>query len=119
MLSHKTVPTSLGSDSAGLTANLNLVLSTSRSKVITESYNRRSIQGDWFQAYVTQIPVCELRGADIPIMAYLSSHKRTAANEKIEATENSLRLLLPYSPHFYPIETALLGSPQGNDAQRL
>jgi len=43
------------------------------------------INGDWFEAYVTQVLVPELRPGDIVIMDNLSSHKRAAVREKIEA----------------------------------
>lgn len=37
------------------------------------------IRGDWFEAYVTQVLVPELRPADVVIMDNLSSHKRAAS----------------------------------------
>jgi transposase len=39
------------------------------------------INGDWFEAYVRQILVPELRRGDIVIMDNWSSHKRTAVRE--------------------------------------
>jgi transposase len=39
-------------------------------------------------------------------MDNLSSHKRTAVREKIEAAGATLRFLPPYSPDFNPIEKA-------------
>lgn len=53
------------------------------------------INGDWFEAYVTQVLVLELRPGDIVIMDNLSSHKRTAVREKIEAAGATLRFLPP------------------------
>jgi transposase len=64
------------------------------------------INGDWFEAYVTQILVPELRPGDIVIMDNLSSHKRTPVRERIEAAGAKLLFLPPYSPDFNPIEKA-------------
>ena len=64
------------------------------------------INGDWFEAYVTQVLVPVLRPGDIVIMDNLSSHKRLAVREKIEAVGASLLFLPPYSPDFNPIEKA-------------
>jgi transposase len=64
------------------------------------------INGDWFEAYVRQILVPELRRGDIVIMDNLSSHKRTSVREQIEAAGATLLFLPPYSPDFNPIEKA-------------
>ena len=64
------------------------------------------INGDWFEAYVRQILVPELRRGDIVIMDNLSSHKRASVLERIEAAGATLMFLLPYSPDFNPIEKA-------------
>jgi len=48
----------------------------------------------------------ELQPGDVVIMGNLSSHKRTAVREKIEAAGATLRFLPPYSPDFNPIEKA-------------
>ncbi|MFN4019658.1 MAG: IS630 family transposase [Erythrobacter sp.] len=64
------------------------------------------INGDWFEAYVTQVLVPELHPGDIVIMDNLSSHKRAAVKERIEAAGATLRFLPPYSPDFNPIEKA-------------
>ena len=64
------------------------------------------INGDWFEAYVTKVLVPELRPGDVVIMDNLSSHKRAAVQEKIEAAGATLRFLPPYSPDFNPIEKA-------------
>ena len=64
------------------------------------------INGDWFEAYVAQVLVPELRPGDIVIMDNLSSHKRAAVRERIEAVGATLRFLPPYSPDFNPIEKA-------------
>ena len=64
------------------------------------------INGDWFEAYVTQILVPELRPGDVVIMDNLSSHKRASVREQIEAAGATLRFLPPYSPDFNPIEKA-------------
>lgn len=64
------------------------------------------INGDWFEAYVTSVLVPELKPGDIVVMDNLSSHKRAAIREKIEAAGATLRFLPPYSPDFNPIENA-------------
>ena len=64
------------------------------------------INGDWFEAYVTQVLVPELRPGDVVIMDNLSSHKRVSVRERIEAAGATLRFLPPYSPDFNPIEKA-------------
>ncbi len=64
------------------------------------------INGDWFEAYVRQILLPELRRGDIVIMDNLSSHKRTSVRELIEAVGATLVFLPPYSPDFNPIEKA-------------
>jgi transposase len=64
------------------------------------------INGDWFEAYVTQVLVPELRPGDVVIMDNLSSHKRASVRELIEAAGATLRFLPPYSPDFNPIEKA-------------
>jgi hypothetical protein len=48
----------------------------------------------------------ELKPGDIVVMDNLSSHKRVAIREKIEAAGATLRFLPPYSPDFNPIEKA-------------
>ena len=64
------------------------------------------INGDWFEAYVTQVLVPELRPDDVVIMDNLSSHKRASVRDRIEAAGATLRFLPPYSPDFNPIEKA-------------
>ena len=64
------------------------------------------INGDWFEAYVRQILMPELRRGDIVIMDNLSSHKRASVRERIEAAGATLMFLPPYSPDFNPIEKA-------------
>ena len=64
------------------------------------------INGDWFEAYVAQVLVPELRPGDVVIMDNLSSHKRPAVRDRIEAAGAALRFLPPYSPDFNPIEMA-------------
>ena len=48
----------------------------------------------------------ELRPGDVVIMDNLSSHKRPAVRDRIEAAGATLRFLPPYSPDFNPIEKA-------------
>ncbi|MFD2134629.1 IS630 family transposase [Novosphingobium resinovorum] len=64
------------------------------------------INGDWFEAYVAQVLVPELRLGDVVIMDNLSSHKRASVQVLIEAAGATLRFLPPYSPDFNPIEKA-------------
>lgn len=64
------------------------------------------INGEWFEAYVGQVLVPTLKPGDIVILDNLSSHKRPAAREIIEAVGARLMFLPPYSPDFNPIEKA-------------
>lgn len=64
------------------------------------------INGEWFEAYVDQVLVPTLKPGDIVILDNLSSHKRLAAREIIEAVGARLMFLPPYSPDFNPIEKA-------------
>ena len=65
------------------------------------------INGDWFEAYVAQVLVPELRPGVVAIMNNLSSHKRDAVRERIGSAGTTLRILPPYSPDFNPIEKAV------------
>ncbi len=53
------------------------------------------INSDWFEAYVAQVLVPELRHGVVVVMENLSSHKRLAVRERIEAAGASLVLLPP------------------------
>ena len=64
------------------------------------------INGEWFEAYVRQVLVPELRRGDVVIMDTLSSHKRPVVREVIEAVGATVLFLPPYSPDFNPIEKA-------------
>jgi len=64
------------------------------------------ISGDWFEAYVAQILVPELKPGDVVIMDNLSSHKRATVRERIEAAGANLMFLPPCSPDCNPIEKA-------------
>ena len=64
------------------------------------------INGDWFEAYVSQVLVPELRRGDMVIMDNLSSHKRASVRELIEGAGATLLFLPAYSPDFNPIEKA-------------
>ncbi len=66
------------------------------------------INGDWFEAYVGQVLVPELKPGDIVIRDNLASHKRPSVLAMIEDADASLRFLPPYSPDFNPIEKAFL-----------
>jgi transposase len=65
-----------------------------------------AINADKFTAYVEQELVATLRPGDIVIMDNLSSHKRAAVREAINAAGAELRFLPPYSPDLDPIEQA-------------
>lgn len=62
------------------------------------------INGDLFKADVTKLMVPELRAGDIVVMDNLSSHKRAAVKDNIEAVGAALCFLPPYGPDFNPIE---------------
>jgi transposase len=64
------------------------------------------INGDWFEAYVDQVPVPTLKPGDVVIIDNLSSHKRLSVKLLIEAAGATLAFLPPYSPDFNPIEKA-------------
>jgi len=77
------------------------------------------INGDWFEAYVTNLLVPELRSGDVVIMDNLSSHKRASVRDRIEAASATLRFLPPYSPDFIfqPAECANYFSSCGYDPE--
>jgi transposase len=63
-----------------------------------------AIAGELFLAYVEQILVPTLRSGDIVIMDNLSSHKKPAIRQAIDAAGAQLLFLPPYSPDLNPIE---------------
>ena len=65
-----------------------------------------AMTGDLFIAYVQQQLVPALRPGEVVIMDNLSSHKRTAVRQLIEAAGCRLVYLPPYSPDLNPIELA-------------
>jgi len=65
-----------------------------------------AVNGDLFVAYVRQVLVPSLRPGDVVVMDNLSSHKRAAVRELIEAAGAELRYLPAYSPDLNPIEQA-------------
>jgi transposase len=64
------------------------------------------INGEFFQAYVEQVLVPELRPGDVVVMDNLGSHKGAGIKGSIEAAGASLLYLPPYSPDLNPIENA-------------
>jgi hypothetical protein len=64
------------------------------------------INGEWFEAYVGQVLVPDLRRGDVVIMDNLSNHKRAGVRALIKAAGAGLLFLPPYSPDFNPIEKA-------------
>jgi transposase len=63
-----------------------------------------AINGDLFQCYVEQVLAPTLRAGDIVVMDNLSSHKKPAVRQAIEAFGATLKFLLAYSPDLNPIE---------------
>jgi len=63
-----------------------------------------AINGDLFLNYVEQILVPTLRVGDTVIMDNLSSHKKAAVRQAIEAAQAALLFLPAYSPDLNPIE---------------
>ena len=66
------------------------------------------INGEWFEAYVCQVLVPELRRGDIVVMDNLSSHKSAVVRGLIEMAGAALLFLPPYNPDFNPIEKAFV-----------
>ena len=65
-----------------------------------------AINGEWFQAYVEQVLVPELRPGDVVVMDNLGSHLVAGVRCAIEGAGCRLLFLPPYSPDFNPIENA-------------
>lgn len=63
-----------------------------------------AINGDLFLAYVEQILAPTLTPGDTVVMDNLSSHKKPAVRQAIEAVGASIRFLPAYSPDLNPIE---------------
>lgn len=62
------------------------------------------IDGDLFEAFVSQVLVPNLRGGDVVVLDNLSSHKRARTRKLIESAGAKLLYLPPYSPDLNPIE---------------
>ena len=60
------------------------------------------VSTDWFEAYVTQLLVPDLKPNDVATMDNLSAHKRASVRERIEAAGATSRFLPPYSPTSIP-----------------
>lgn len=65
-----------------------------------------AINGEWFQAYIDQVLVPELRPGDVVVMDNLSSHAMESVRTSIEKAGCRLLYLPPYSPDLNPIENA-------------
>jgi transposase len=63
-----------------------------------------AVHGDLFLDYVEQVLLPTLTQGNIVVMDNLSSHKRPAVRQAIEAAGASLRFLPAYSPDLNPIE---------------
>jgi transposase len=64
------------------------------------------INGDWFEAYVAQVLVPELRPATSSSWTTCRATSAASVQTLIEAAGATLRFLPPYSPDFNPIEKA-------------
>ena len=64
------------------------------------------INAAWFEAYVRNVLVPELKPGDIVVLVNLGSHKGPVIRELIEEAGAELLFLPPYSPDFNPIEMA-------------
>ena len=64
------------------------------------------INGDWFEAYVAQVLVPELRPGDIVIMDNLSSHKRARCARRSRRQAQPCASSRPTAPTSIPIEKA-------------
>lgn len=64
------------------------------------------MDGQAFEAYVTQVLVPTLKPDDIVVMDNLAAHKRPQIALAIEAAGARLLYLPPYSPDLNPIEMA-------------
>ena len=65
------------------------------------------INGDWFEAYVTQVLIPELRPGDVVVMDNLSSHKRASVRERIEAAgarAGAVKALARQGPTSIPLQ---------------
>lgn len=63
-----------------------------------------AINAEVFHAFAQQVLVPQLRAGDVVILDNLSSHRRLATRELIEAAGATLLFLPPYSPDLNPIE---------------
>lgn len=81
-----------------------LLMPLSRTGIVAPMVLDGPISGEWFEAYVTQVLVPDLKPGDVMITDNLSDHKRASVRELIDAASTTLRLLPPYSPDFNPIE---------------
>jgi transposase len=63
-----------------------------------------AVNGDVFEAFVSQVLVPQLQHGDIVVMDNLSSHKRQRTRLLIEQRGARLVFLPPYSPDLNPIE---------------
>jgi transposase len=65
-----------------------------------------AMNGNVFQAYVSQVLAPTLAPGDIVVMDNLPAHKAAGVRDAIEAAGATLLYLPPYSPDFNPIENA-------------
>lgn len=63
-----------------------------------------AVNAEFFEAFVEQVLVPQLRPGDLVILDNLSSHKRARTRALIQAAGADVRYLPPYSPDLNPIE---------------
>lgn len=63
-----------------------------------------AVNADIFEAFVQQVLLPQLEVGDVVVLDNLSSHKRRATRQIIEASGAQLLFLPPYSPDLNPIE---------------
>lgn len=63
-----------------------------------------AVNADIFEAFVGQVLLPQLEPGDVVVLDNLSSHKRRATRQIIEASGAQLLFLPPYSPDLNPIE---------------
>jgi transposase len=83
-----------------------LVAGLRMSGMVAQTVLDGPINGEWFEAYVDQVLVPDLKRGNVVIMDNLSRHERASIRALIEAAGAYLLFLPPYSPEFNPIEKA-------------
>lgn len=87
-------------------SNVTLCAGISLGGIVAPMYLQGSMNGEYFEAYVEQVLVPELRPGNIVVMDNLSVHKQVRVRKLIEQAGARLVFLPPYSPDLSPIEPA-------------